>query len=135
MDPLAWWSAWLAAALIAGAALVPLGHRVLLQRRAAPGSRAISGHVGLGLSATAMAVLHTFAVVPELGSPAAIRGGMMALGPATAAFFLLFAHVGIGLRLRDPRLRGRPGLRRWHVALASAIVIAVVAHVTALLLA
>jgi hypothetical protein len=134
VDPLAWWSAWLAAALIVAAGLVPLGHRVLLQRRAAPASRAISGHVVLGLSATAMAVLHTFAVVPELGSPAAVRGGMMALGPATAAFFLLFAHVGVGLRLRNPRLRDRVGVRRWHIALATAIVIAVVAHVTALLL-
>lgn len=135
MDPLAWGSAWLGAVLILAAALVPLGHRVLARRRAAPESRTISGHVALGLAATAMAVLHTFAVVPELGSPAAIRGGMIALAPATAAFFLLFAHVGVGLRLRNPRLRGRVRLRRWHIALATGIVVAVVAHVTALLLA
>jgi len=135
VDRLAWGSAWLGAALIVAAALVPLGHRVLVRRRAVPESRAISGHVVLGLAATAMAVLHTFAVVPELGSPAAIRGGMAALAPATVAFFLLFAHVGVGLRLRNPRLRGRVRIRRWHVALATAIVVAVAAHVTALLLA
>jgi len=134
VDRLALGSAWLGAALIVAAALVPLGHRVLAQRRAVPDSRAISGHVLLGLAATAMAVLHTFAVVPELGSPAAIRGGMLALAPATIAFFLLFAHVGVGLRLRNPRLRGRVRIRRWHVALATAIVVAVVSHVTALLL-
>jgi len=135
VDRLALCSAWLAAALIVAAALVPLGHRALARRRAVPESRAISSHVVLGLAAIAMAVLHTFAVVPELGSPAAIRGGMMALAPATAAFFLLFAHVGVGLRLRNPRLRGRVRIRRWHVALATAIVVAVVAHVTVLLLA
>ena len=134
MDRLALFSAWLGAALIVAAAVVPLGHRVLVRRRAVPESTTISGHVLLGLAATAMAVLHTFAVVPELGSPAAIRGGMLALAPATLAFFLLFAHVGVGLRLRNPRLRGRPRIRRWHVALATAIVVAVAAHVTVLLL-
>ena len=86
----------------------------------------------LGLTATSMALLHTFAAVAALGSPAAIRGGMTALVPATAAFFLLFAHIGVGLRLRNARLRARVKVRRWHVILAMTIAATVAAHITAL---
>ncbi|MGO8997101.1 MAG: hypothetical protein ACLQVI_27615 [Polyangiaceae bacterium] len=132
MDDLASLSGWLGAALIVAAALVPLGHRAFVHRRALPTSRTIGGHVLLGFATTAVALLHTFAVIPALGSPAAIRGGMAALAPATAAFFLLFAHVGVGLRLRDPRLRGRVKIRRWHVALALTIAATVAAHVVVL---
>jgi hypothetical protein len=135
VDDLASFSGWLGAALIVAAAFVPLGHRVFVHRRAVLGSPAITGHVILGLAATAMALLHTFAALPALGSPAAIRGGMAALVPASAAFFLLFAHVGIGLRLREPRLRNRVKIRRWHVVLAVTIAVTVAAHVTVLVLA
>jgi hypothetical protein len=135
VDDLASWTGWLGAALIVVTAFVPLGHRVFLHRRAVPTSRTIHGHVVLGLATSTVALLHTFAVIPALGSPAAIRGGMIALAPATAAFFLLFAHVGVGLRLRNPRLRERARARRWHVVLAMAIAATVAAHVTALLLA
>jgi hypothetical protein len=135
VDDLASFSGWLGVALIVAAAFVPLGHRVLARRRAAPTSRTIHGHVVLGLATSAVALLHTFAVIPALGSPAAIRGGMIALAPATAAFFLLFAHVGVGLQLRNPRLRERAKTRRWHAVLAAAIAATVAAHVTALLLA
>lgn len=133
MDDLSGWSGWLGAAFILAAAFVPLGHRLFLRRRAVPGSRAVGGHVLLGFGASAVALLHTFAVLPALGSPAAIRGGMIALAPGTAAFFLLFAHVGVGLRLRNPRLRERVKVRRWHVLLALGIGVTVTAHVVALL--
>jgi hypothetical protein len=86
----------------------------------------------MGFAATAMALLHTFAALVALGSPAAIRGGMTALMPATAAVFLLFAHVGVGLRLRNPGLRARIKTRRWHVILALMIATTVVVHVTVL---
>jgi hypothetical protein len=135
VDLLAVVSAWVAAGLIVAAALIPLGHRVLAGRRAVPASRTITSHFVVGLSAAAMAVVHTFAIVPALGEPAAIRGGMTAIAPATVAFFLLFAHVGVGLRLRNPRLKDRARIRRWHVALASTILVMVAAHVTALVLA
>jgi hypothetical protein len=125
-------SGWIALAFIVAAACVPLGHRAFAHRRAAPGSRAITGHLALGLAATATALLHTFSILPSLGSPAAIRGGMSALAPAALAFFLLFAHVGVGLRLRDPRLRDRVKVRRRHVALAIAIAVTVAAHVVIL---
>ena len=118
--------------LSAAAALVPLGHRLLLRRRAAPTSRVMTGHLVIGLTASIGALLHTFAVLPALGSPASIRGGMIALGPGAAAFFLLLAHVGVGLQLRNPALRDRVRVRRRHVALALAITVAAVAHVIAL---
>jgi hypothetical protein len=135
VDDLASWSGWLGAALIIAAASVPLGHRALVRRRAVPTSGTIHGHVILGFAVTAVALLHAFAVIPALGSPTAIRGGMTALAPAAAAFFLLFAHVGVGLRLRNPRLRERVRTRRWHVVLAIAIAATVAAHITALVLA
>jgi hypothetical protein len=135
MDTLSTPTGYLATALILLAALIPLLHRAFLRRRALPASRPISFHVLLGLAAAAAALLHTFAVLPALGSPAAIRGGMIALAPGTIAFFLLFAHVGVGLRLRDPRLRNRVRIRRWHVVLASSIAVTVIAHITALVLA
>jgi hypothetical protein len=132
VDDLSSWSGWLCVTLVVAAALVPLGHRALVGRRAVPGSAAIGTHVVIGFAATALALLHAFAVLPALGSPAAIRGGMAALLPATAAFFLLFAHVGVGLRLRNPRLRDRVKVRRWHVALALSIATTVAAHVLVL---
>jgi hypothetical protein len=58
---------------------------------------------------------------------------MSALGPAAAAFFLLFAHIGVGLKLRDKALRDRVRLRRRHVALALVIGITVGAHIVALM--
>jgi hypothetical protein len=132
VDPLASRSGWIAAMLVVAAALVPLGHRAFLRRRAAPASRVMGGHVVIGLAASIAALLHTFVVLPALGSPASIRGGMSALGPAAAAFFLLFAHVGVGLRLRGRVVRDRVRLRRRHLALALAIVVTVAAHVVAL---
>ena len=62
MDTLALASAWLAAGLIVVAALVPLGHRAWRRRRAVLASPAIIGHALLGVSAAAMAVVHTFAI-------------------------------------------------------------------------
>jgi hypothetical protein len=133
VDDLAARSGWLAAILVVAAALVPLGHRALLGRRAAPLSGPMGGHLALGIGAAVAALLHTFAALPALGSPASIRGGMAALAPAAVAFFLLFAHVGVGLKLRNKALRDRVQVRRRHVALAVAIAITVGAHVVVLL--
>lgn len=135
MEDLAAWIGWLGAALIVAAASVPFGHRVFAHRRAVPASRTITGHIVLGFAVTAASLLHTFAALGALGSPAAIRGGMTALLPATAAFFLLFAHVGVGLRLRNPRLRGRVRIRRLHVVLALSIAATVTAHIATIVVA
>ncbi|MEO7111251.1 MAG: hypothetical protein ABI183_12505 [Polyangiaceae bacterium] len=126
-------SGWIAYALIASAATVPLGFRLMNKRRAAPDSKPIGAHATIGICAAAAAGLHTLAILPSLGSPAAVGGGMIAILPGTLAFFLLFAHVGVGMQLRDTKLRDRPKKRRLHLFLASAIGITATAHVILLL--
>jgi len=122
---------WLAAFLIVATASVPLLHRLIAQRRAAPDSRVTQVHVALGLATAAMAMLHTLVILPSLGSPAAVGGGSLALGPGALAVFLLMAHVGVGLQLRSPRLKDRAKKRRLHVLLALGIALAAAAHVVA----
>jgi hypothetical protein len=124
---------WVAYALVATAAAIPLGHRIFRGRRAAPDSSPIGLHATLGISTAAVAGAHAFAILPSLGSPAAIGGGTLAMLPGTLAFFFLFAHVGVGMQLRNVKLRDRPKKRRLHLYLASAIGIAATAHVVLLL--
>jgi uncharacterized membrane protein len=126
---MALWSGWLAALMIALAAAVPLGTRLRLGRRAPPSSPAMRTHVVLGLVTSAFAFLHTILVIPALGSPAAIGSGPMAIAPAGLAFFLLVAHAGLGLQLRDEKLKGRAKTRRSHAMTAVAIVVAVGIHI------
>lgn len=123
---------WVCVALLASAASVPLTYRVLEHRRASPDSRAIGGHVLLGLATTAAALAHAIAMLPSLGSPGAVAGGMLALAPGALAFFLLAAHVGLGTQLRSPRLRNRAKKRRQHLIVATCIAAAVTAHVIAI---
>jgi hypothetical protein len=121
-------SGWVALIAIFAAGLVPIGYRIRAGKRGAPGSSAISTHVVLGVVTSLLAGAHTFMVVPELGSPRAIAGGMLALAPGALAFFVLFAHVGLGLQLRKEKLKDRPTKRRMHLATALTIAIAAVAH-------
>jgi hypothetical protein len=126
------WTGWIAAALLLLAAAVPLGHRWIHGRRATPGSRTLSGHVVLGLTTAVVAVTHATCILPMLGDAAVVRGGSAALLPGVLAVFLLVAHVGLGLRLRQPRLRDRVRLRRTHLIVAATIATAVSVHVAAL---
>lgn len=125
-------SGWLATVAILVAALVPIVQRLRAGKRAAPGSGPIRLHVTVGLATAALAFAHTLAVLPALGSPAAIGGGIVALLAAGAAFFLLIAHAGLGLQLRDPRLRDRARKRRMHTTTAVLIAAAVAVHVVLL---
>lgn len=133
MEAIAIWSGWFATTAIVLAALVPIVQRVRAGKRAAPGSRPIRLHVLIGLATAALAFMHTMAVLPALGSPAAIAGGLFAMLPAGAAFFLLVAHAGLGLQLRDPKLKDRARKRRMHTTTAVLIALTVGAHVTMLL--
>jgi cytochrome b561 len=90
-------------------------------------------HVLVGLTTGTVAFVHTLVVVPALGAPGAVGGGMLALGAAGAAFFLLVAHTGLGFQLRRPKLRDRAKKRRAHLTTALLIVVAVSVHVIALL--
>lgn len=129
---MAFWSGWLAVLALLTAGLVPLGYRMRQSKRAAPTSPTIKRHVLLGLATSALAFGHTMAVIPALGSPAATGGGMLALFPAGAAFFLLVAHAGLGLQLRNEKLRDRVKKRRAHTVTAVLISLAVAVHIIAL---
>lgn len=129
---MAFWTGWLAAALLLVAGAVPLGVRLLRKKRAPPSSTPIQRHVLLGLATSAFAFIHVMAILPALGSPAAAGGGMAAMIPAGAAFFFLVAHAGLGLQLRDDKLRDRIKKRRTHALTAVLILVAVSLHVVAL---
>ncbi len=133
MEAIAVWSGWVATAAIALAALVPLVQRIRAGKRAAPGSSPIRLHVLVGLATAALAFVHTMAVLPVLGSPAAIAGGLFALLPAGAAFFLLVAHAGLGLQLREPKLKDRARKRRMHTTTAVLIALMVAIHAALLI--
>jgi hypothetical protein len=126
------WSGWLATIAIVIAATIPLATRLRLGRRGAPSSSAIRTHVVLGLVTSAFAFIHTLLVIPALGSPAATGGGMTAIAPAGLAFMLLVAHAGLGLQLRDDKLKTRAKTRRSHATTAIAIALAVTIHIVAL---
>jgi hypothetical protein len=123
---------WLAVVLILLAAMFPIGFRLRSGRRAAPSSGVIRAHVAIGLGTSVIGFFHAATLVAELGSPGAVAGGAAALAPGAFAFFVLVAHTGIGLQLRDERSRDRPRKRRLHRITASLIVIGVAAHVVAL---
>ena len=129
---MALWSGWLAAIAIVLAGAIPLGTRLRLGKRGAPTSKPIRMHVMLGLVTTAFAFVHTILVIPALGSPAATGAGPLAIAPAGLAFFLLVAHAGLGLQLRDDKLKTRAKTRRSHAMTAVAILVAVSIHILTL---
>ena len=119
---------WLATAAVVVAVLVPIIQRFRAGKRAAPGSGPIRLHVLVGLATAALAFAHTLSIIPELGSSAVIGGGVEALVPGGAAFFILVAHAGLGLQLRDPRLKDRARKRRMHTTTATMIGLAIALH-------
>ena len=129
------WTGYTAVLLILIAASLPLGYRLRNDKRAAPRSPTLRTHVALGLATSLVAFLHTLVALPSLGSPEAVGAGLLPLASAGCAFCLLVAHAGIGLQLRDPRLKERPQKRRTHAITAAAIVIAVGTHVIGLVTA
>ena len=133
MEVVARWTGWIATTAILIAALVPVVQRLREGRRAPLGSPGVSAHVMAGFVVAALAFLHTVTVIPALGSSAAIGGGMPALVSAGLAFFLLVAHAGLGLQLRDPKLKARLRKRRMHVTTATLIAITVATHAALLL--
>jgi hypothetical protein len=126
---MAFWLGWIGALSIALSAAIPLGFRWRAKKRAAPDSKPIQFHVVLGTITTVLAFVHALAALSDLGSSAALGGGFMGLMTGGIAFMLIIAHAGIGLQLRDIRLRDRVRQRRRHLATALAITAAVTAHV------
>ena len=126
-------SGWIAAALIALAACVPLLYRARQKKRATPESPTIRTHVLLGLATSIATFTHTGLILPELGSEAAVGGGTLAFLFGAAAFLVMVAHAGLGLGLRNPKLRDRAQRRRRHAITALVLSTMVVAHVVLLL--
>jgi hypothetical protein len=126
---MAFWLGWISVLAIAVSAAIPLGFRMTAKKRASPDSTPIRFHVALGTTTTVMAFAHTLSALSDLGSSAAIGGGFVALMTGGVAFTIIIAHAGIGLQLRDVRLRDRIAKRQKHVATALTIAVIVTAHV------
>lgn len=126
------WTGWAAVLAIVIAASIPLLVRLRAGKRAAPSSQPIKTHVVVGIVTSGCAFAHTLVVIPALGSPAATGAGMTAIAPAGLAFFLLVAHAGLGLQLRNEKLKTRAKTRRSHAITAILIATAVTIHVVAL---
>jgi hypothetical protein len=133
MDHLASYSGYFALAVIVLAGLVPWLGRLRLKRRAAVTESPIRWHVVVGITATAAASMHTLLALPALGEPAAVTGGALALAPGALAFLVVIAHVGLGLQLRNPKLKERSKKRMGHVATATALTVLALAHMFLLL--
>ena len=119
---------WIAVAFILITASLPLVQWLRQKRRAAPDSPPTRLHAGLGMATAALAFGHTLTAVPVLGSSRALGGGMPALAAGGIAFFVIVAHVGIGMQLRNTKLRGRKDKRRTHQITAILIALIVGAH-------
>jgi len=126
------WSGWAILLAVAIAALLPLVRRAVDGTRPPLGSRTLTLHVVVGLTTSALAFLHTLLALPALGSSEAIGAGTGGLLAGALAFCVIVAHAGIGLQLRQPKLRKREGKRRTHVVTAIAIAVTAAAHVIAL---
>lgn len=122
------WSGWLAALIIVMAATIPLIARQQRGKRAAPDSPPIRLHVTVGLAVAAVSAIHTLLAILNLGAPEVIAAGDIPLAIGALAFLVLLAHTGLGLQLRNPKLRHRRQIRRQHWLTASILVVAVTLH-------
>ncbi|MFO0547629.1 MAG: hypothetical protein U0271_04520 [Polyangiaceae bacterium] len=125
------WSGWIAVALMVAAALVPLFVRVRDGRRANLESRPVATHVIVGMTAAGLGFLHPLTALFALGSPGAIGGGVLGLALGGLAFVVLLSHSGIGLKLRDPKLKRRSESRSRHLVTATLVTTLALAHAVA----
>lgn len=121
-------SGWFAGALLLVALALPLGHWALRRKRAAFDSRSVSMHIAVGMGAAGAGFLHPLVALLALGSPGAVGGGDLGLAFGGLAFVFLLAHTGLGLTLRDPKLKKRPKARRAHATTAAIITLSAAAH-------
>ncbi|MGO8946733.1 MAG: hypothetical protein ACLQUY_03520 [Ktedonobacterales bacterium] len=83
-------------------------------------------HYWLGYAIAAVTLVHT---VVALGSGAAKSVDLLGLFLASAALFLVFFQVLLGLNLRKPGIPSRRALRRMHLGLMIAIVVLGLGHI------
>jgi hypothetical protein len=122
---------WVAVAICLCAVAMPLGFRLKNARRAELADRSVQRHVALGMTALVVGAAHPLSALFQLGSPEAIGGGVLGLALGGLAFVVLISHSGVGLKLRDPKLRGRPRSRRMHVVTASLLCLSALGHALA----
>jgi hypothetical protein len=124
-------SGWVAVAICFFAVAMPIGFRLRHGRRAELADPSVRRHVALGMTALALGAAHPLTALFQLGSPEAIGGGVLGLALGGLAFVVLISHSGLGLKLRDPKLRGRPASRRRHVVTASLLCLSALGHALA----
>ena len=83
-------------------------------------------HYWLGYSIAAFTLIHA---ILALGSGAGAGVNILGLLLASAALFLVFFQVLLGLNLRNPRLPSRRALRRLHFILMVSIVVLGLSHI------
>jgi hypothetical protein len=126
-------SGWISVAMIVSAGAVPVAARIYAGKRPPPESQTTRSHVVLGMIVCVVAFAHTGVVLPMVGAPGALAGGMLGMIPACAAFGTLVAHAGLGLQLRRPKLKDRIRKRRMHATTAALIVLGAGVHIAAML--
>jgi hypothetical protein len=89
----------------------------LAQEHAAPYLRRLWPHFWVGYLVLGLSTLHAGTVARALGR--ATGTGILA---ATAAFFLLWFEIVLGLSLRDEALAARQSMRRIHFWIMAALV-------------
>jgi hypothetical protein len=123
---------WLALAAMLLAALVPVAYRLRFHKRAAFASPPVKLHVAIGMTAAALGALHPLTALFALGSPEAVGAGVFGIGLGGLAFVVLLSHAGIGLKLREPKLKTRAESRRRHTITAVVLSALGIAHALAL---
>lgn len=121
-------SGWFAAGLLVIAFAIPATHFLARRKRATLESRPVSAHIAIGMGAAGAGFLHPLVALLALGSPGAVGGGDLGLALGGLAFMMLLAHTGLGLALRDPKLKKRANARRAHLTTASIILASAGAH-------
>ncbi len=120
-------AAWAAVAGIVVTAFMPLlvARRILLHADRRPYTDRLQFHQYAGYAIAALATIHAFAAMMAGGAASTLAAGLYA---ATLALLALFAQAVLGVLLLDPGDYRTP-LRRLHRATATAIALAVLAHV------
>lgn len=119
-------SGWLAAALMAAAISGPSINYLLGRLRRPQQSWVNRWHYRLGLIAAAVATLHTFISITRSWFPLLAEVGLVM---ASAAFGLVAMQALIGATMRSAHGQELRRARRYHLAIAAALVIAVGLHV------
>ena len=125
-------SGWILVVLVAATALLPFAVRRAELAGPRPGVRArtflerLRPHCFLGYAIAGLLLLHGWVAIDAgLGE----RVQSLGLNLAGVALVLIGLQMLLGLRLRDPRRRDRPRLRRIHLITTLAIVVTAGAHI------